>query len=148
MLLRNSKDYKLYFKKFKGFETIKTVGFGDYDRFVAMLTNPQLIYPILWVERPEVASVEFGGAKKRFNGGIAVLMNTSNATTNDQEDDILSDCEDLLFKVLKQIETDADGDSFEFDESPTETQFKDRTSGDMAIGCRAEIKLIGGYDCP
>jgi hypothetical protein len=146
MLLRNSKDYKLYFQKFKDFEGIKTVGFGDYDRFVAKIKDPTFKYPTLWVERPEIAKVEFGGSKKRFNGGIAILMNTSKATTDDQEDDILTDCEELLFKVLHEMEADANEYSFEFDDSPIDTQFKDRTSGDMAIGSRAEIKLIGGYD--
>lgn len=147
MLLRNSKDYKAYFQKFKDFEGILTVGYGSYDRFMAKLTDPNLQYPVLWVERPTISKIEFGGSKKRFTGGIAILMNTHNSTTNDEEDIILSDCEELLFKVLEEMENDASDDSFEFDDSPTDTDFKDRESGDSAIGTRAEIKLIGGYDC-
>lgn len=147
MFIRNSKDYKAYFQKYKGFEGIQTVGYGSYDRFLAMLKDPSFSYPCLWVERPTVSKIEIGGSKKRFSGGIVVLMNTSNGTTWDAEDDILANCEDTIFKILEQMAEDANEDSFEFDDSPTDTESKDRESGDMAIGTRAEITLIGGYDC-
>lgn len=146
-MITDSLTYKAYFQKYKGLFGIKTVGFGDYDRFLLMLKDASTKYPVLWVERPEPSKIEFGGSKKRFTGGLMLLKNMSNATTFDQEDIIINECEEMMWQILEEMERDADTGLFEFDDAPTDLQAKDRSSGDMAIGCRAEIKIIGGYDC-
>lgn len=150
MLIRTSKDIKDYFLTYanRAFdsETIQSVFFGDYDRILSRLKEPDFAYPALWVERPDIQPIESGGRQKRFRFAISTLQNTGNIT-DEEEDTILETMEKLILEILDTLEEESGEDSFEFSQTNVNVQFMARISGDLATGCRAEIEFIGGYDC-
>jgi hypothetical protein len=102
---------------------------------------------VLWVERPDIAFSEDGGNHKKFKCALTILKNTSNATTFNQEDDIIAECEAMMENIIKKMEADSSYDSFEFERTNVTLQPIERTSGDMAVGIRAEIEILGAVNC-
>ena len=147
MLITNTTSLKAYFATFKNRIGIKDVQFGDYDRILTFLKSITAKYPLLWIERPTFQYIENGGRKKQFNVVLVVARNTNTQTTFEQEDFVIAECEQIMEDILDTIEAEADEDSFEFDKTTINIESFERTSGDLIVGCRAEIQIIGGIPC-
>jgi hypothetical protein len=154
MLITNRSTFRQYFKTFKDRLGIQFVGWGDFDKILNLTKSPELKYPALWVESPDWRFAENGGAQKEFTTSIVVLMPTSKQLTDDQIEALIDDCETIMTQILDTLEDESDEEMFFFDKANAQIVFSGKffdgsgmTTGDLAVGCRADIKLIGGYDC-
>lgn len=147
MLITNTISLKTYLQTFKNRLGIKEVAYGDYDRILTALKNPSLKYPLMWIERPTFQYIENGGRKKQFNLALIVGKNTNTQTNFEQEDAIIAECEAIMEEILNTLEEEASEDTFEFDKTTVSIESFERTGGDMIVGCRAELEIIGGIEC-
>lgn len=147
MLITNTITLKTYLLSFKDRLGIKETAYGDYDRILKKLQDPNLKYPLMWIERPTFQYIENGGRKKQFNLALVVGKNTNTQTNFEQEDAIIAECEAIMEEILNTLEEEASEDTFEFDKTTVNIESFERTSGDMIVGCRAEIQIIGGIEC-
>lgn len=147
MLITDTASLKTYLYTFKNRLGIKEVAYGDYDRILTVLKNPALKYPLLWIERPGFQYIENGGRKKQFNIALIIAKNTNTQTTHAEEDIIIAECEAIMEQLLTTIESEASEDTFEFDKTTVTVESFERTGGDQLVGCRAEIEIVGGFEC-
>jgi hypothetical protein len=147
MLITSTLALKEYLKTFKNRIGIKDVAYGDYDRILTAQKSTTLKYPLLWVERPTFQYIENGGRKKQYNLALVIVKNAGNQVNFEQEDILIAECEAIMEDILSILEDEASEDTFEFDKTTVNVESFERTSGDMWVGCRAEIQLIGGIDC-
>jgi hypothetical protein len=147
MLITNTTTLKTYLQTFKNRLGIKDVQFGDYDRILTFLKSQTAKYPLLWIERPTYKYIENGGRKKEFSIALVIVKNANTQTTFAQEDEIIAECETIMENILTTLEDEASEDTFEFDKTTVNIESFERTSGDLMVGCRAEIQLIGGIEC-
>jgi hypothetical protein len=150
MLITNTKSLRNFFKTFEnrqfGDTKIASVFYGDYDRILTQFKKTRFKYPLLWVERADIQLIEKGGSKKRFKFALSILQNTGNITEA-EEDEVIDKMETLITEILEALEIEGDEDSYEFEQTDTNIQFIPPIGSDLAVGCRAEIELIGGRDC-
>jgi hypothetical protein len=125
-------DFKAYFSAFKGALGIKDFVFGDSNRILNAL-NSSIDYPVLWLHTPDIKPFESGGRKNRFTSDFLILKNAA-ADDYEQQETNFSDCLEIVWKVLRRMERDAESGVFDFDIDSADIQPKSALSSDNMNG--------------
>lgn len=116
--------------------------YGNSERILNRM-NSQLVYPVLWLEVPEIKLIREGGLKRRYNTAFLFL---SDAPADDEtaQDAALDAMFALTEQTLQRLQADSETeDLFDFDIEGAEMQYKPKWSADDDWGWRTEISLIG-----
>jgi hypothetical protein len=108
-------QFRDYFANLKNITNlgIKDFVFGDSAQILNRL-NSLVEYPVLWLHTPDIKPYESGGRKNRFTSDFLLLQNAA-ADDYEQQQSNFNDCLDIVWKVLRQMERDADDSRFDFD---------------------------------
>jgi len=118
--------------------------YGASDRILNR-QNSQLVYPVLWLEVPEIQMIRSGGLKRRFSSAFIFLSNADwddEAGQNARLDEMYLLTEQAL-QTLQASATDNFPPQFDFDMESASSQHKPKWSADDDWGWRTEFELIG-----
>ena len=125
-------QFKEYFKGFKDTLGIKDFVFGDSTR-ILNAQNSVLDYPVLWLHTPDIKPYESGGRKNRFTSDFLILKAAA-VDDYDQQESNFNDCLEIVWKVLRKMERDAETGIFDFDIDSADIQPKSAMSADNMNG--------------
>lgn len=135
-------ELKAYFKQVAA-DLGLTFEYGSTERILNRQSS-NLIYPLLWLEAPDMEIFRSGGLKKRFSTAFVILSNV-NPDDYEGQDNIVDICANLVIQVLQRMQKDADENRlFEFDMGRTFSQQKQWWSADNDWGWRTEFDLVVG----
>lgn len=132
-------SFQNYFKSYKLKFSIQEVVCGDSAR-ILNLQNSAIEYPCLWLHTPDIKPFESGGRKNRFTSDLLIL-NTAPADDYEQQEQNFQDCLEIVWKVLRQMERDADDGLFEFDIASVDIQPKAYLTADNCNGWFVSFSL-------
>lgn len=117
--------------------------YGNSERILNR-QNSQLIYPVLWLEVPDIQTLRDGGLKLKFSTAITFLTN-ADADDYSGQDGALDAMFALTMQALRQIMADSDTypTPFEFDMAEAISEYKQKWSADDDWGWRTEFTLTG-----
>lgn len=119
--------------------------YGNSERILNRQLS-QLVYPLLWLEVPDIRMIREGGLKRRFSTAFSFL---SNADVDDYtgQDAALDACFALTEQLLQRMQADSEISdpevSFEFDMENALSEYKQKWSADDDWGWRTEFTLTG-----
>jgi hypothetical protein len=107
--------------------------------------HSQLIYPVLWLEVPEIQPIRSGGLKRRFYSAFTFLSNADwddVAGQNARLDEMFLLTEQAL-QTMQASATDNYPPQFDFDIESSRSEYKQKWSADDDWGWRTEFELLG-----
>jgi len=137
---------------FSGLATALDISFqyGSSERILNRQSS-NLIYPVLWLEKPDVQRIRSGGYKQRYDAAFAVLIACQPddyTAINKAQDDAFMLTERILNRLTFGAELEVDGGPlYEFDRNGCESQPIEGWSADADTGWRTEFTLIFGVHC-
>lgn len=120
--------------------------YGSSERILNRQSS-NLLYPCLWLEKPDISHFRSGGLKRVFESAYVVLISCAPddyeaIDTAQNESDILTE------KILNRLEADADAPAqFEFDRKECSSDVIESWSADADTGWRTEFRLTLGVLC-
>lgn len=117
--------------------------YGNSERILNRQLS-DLVYPVLWLEVPDIRLLRDGGLKRKFSTAFTLLSNVD--IDNYAGQDAALDAMYLLTEqALQQLMADSDEmpAPFEFDMAEAVSEYKQKWSADDDWGWRTEIEITG-----
>lgn len=132
-------DYKKIFEEIASAQGINFV-YGNSERILSR-QEANLVYPVLWLEVPQIQLYRDGGLKARFMGAFIVLDMPPTDVWDDQDSTQGNTLQ--LTETTLQMLAAGSGTTYEYDFEGTQLDRKEKYSADDDWGWRAETVITG-----
>lgn len=132
-------DFKKIFEEIAADKGLTFV-YGNSERILSRQEG-NLIYPLLWLEVPQIQLYRDGGLKARFNTAFLILDMPPTDIWEDQ-DTAQGSTLSITESVLQVLAAES-GSTYEYDFADTTLDRKEKYSADDDWGWRAEIVITG-----
>lgn len=117
--------------------------YGNSERILNRQSS-NLIYPVIWLEVPEITMLRNGTLQRQF-GSAFLCLSDAPADDFDGQDSALDAMHTLTEQVLQRMLADSESQPvpFVFDIAGARSEYKGKWSADDDWGWRTEFDLVG-----